>query len=83
MPPSCLKGIQEWDQPIENTLLRQRAHAQILAEGLDVKTSGILWAASVDMANTLENITSTTKSAMELHSGQQSKLYPYFLKELG
>jgi hypothetical protein len=45
----------------------------------------LLWAASVDMANVLENITATIKSAIsayELYSGQQSKLYPY-LKEFG
>ena len=66
-------------------LLRQRAHAQLLAAGLDEPTRCLLWAASVDMANVLENITATTKSsisAYEIYTGHQSKLYPY-LKEFG
>ena len=37
------------------TLLRQRAHAQLLSAGLDLKTCSNLWAASVDMANKMEN----------------------------
>jgi type IV secretory pathway TrbF-like protein len=40
--------------------------------------------ASVDMANTLENIlAATTKlvmSAHEIYTGQQSKLYPYLIE---
>ncbi len=67
------------------TLLRQRAHAQLLAAGLDEETRSLLWAASVDMANVLENITSTTRTAMsahEIYTGEQSKLYPY-LTEFG
>jgi hypothetical protein len=57
------------------TLLRQRAHAQLLAAGLDENTRSLLWAASVDMANVLENITATTKSAMsayKIYAGDQS-----------
>jgi hypothetical protein len=64
------------------TLIRQRAHAQ-LAAGLDELTRGLLWAASVDMANVLENITATTKSAMSAHeqyTGESSKLYPYLVE---
>jgi hypothetical protein len=66
-------------------LSRQRAHAQLLAAGLDDEIRQLLWAASVDMVNTLENITATTKSgqpAYDLMHNESSKLYPY-LKEFG
>jgi hypothetical protein len=46
------------------TLIRQRAHAQLLSASLDEETRCLLWAASVEMANTLESITATTKSAI-------------------
>jgi hypothetical protein len=62
------------------TLLRPRAHAQLLSAGLDKETRNLLWAASVNMANTLENIKATTKSsesADKMATGKQSKLFPY------
>jgi hypothetical protein len=61
------------------TLIHQRAHAQLLLAGLDEARRHLLWAASVDMANTMENITATNKSAIsadELATGEQSKLFP-------
>jgi hypothetical protein len=57
------------------TLLRQRAHAQLLSAGFDEETRH----------NTLENITATRKSSQsadELATGEQPKLFPY-LREFG
>jgi hypothetical protein len=64
-------------------LLQQRAHAQLLAAGLDEDMRSLLWAASVDMTNVLENITATLKSVMsayEIYMGDQSNLYPNLME---
>jgi hypothetical protein len=49
------------------TLLQQRAHAQLLAAGGLKETHSLLWAASVDMVNTLEKITATMKLVMSAY----------------
>jgi hypothetical protein len=69
------------DTPQQNGVMERRI-TLIRQRGLDELTWGLLWAASVDMANFLENITATTKSAMSAHkqyTGEQSKLYPYLV----
>jgi hypothetical protein len=68
------------DKPKQNgvverhlTLIHQRAYAQLLSAGLDKETRSLLWAASEDMMNTLENIMAMKRSVIsadKLYTGQ-------------